>query len=142
MKTKFLVLILSLFFFASWTIKTLASSTNINASQLTLVQQSNITSDEQQIIRIALQVNSLPSANVAPARVDKVAIVNPYALASVVFGEGGGMVVLAKKQGTWQAIGGGGGWLISAELEELGIPRQTAQLLLQRIDPNWKNYES
>jgi len=131
---KLFVVLLSVFCFASLAV-------NISSLTLAQAQQSSTTADEQQIIRVALQVNS-SSPGIAPARVDKVAISSPYALASVVFGEGGGMVVLAKKQGTWQAIGGGGGWLVSTELEELGIPRQTAQLLLQRIDPNWKNYES
>lgn len=107
--------------------------------------QNRYTLDQQLITEVVLEDdrrNNSSGANVAPLQVKEIAITNFYALATTIIGEhGGGVAVLSKKQGNWRVIGGGGGWLILKDLEALGIPPNSAQILLERIDPNWRNYE-
>lgn len=101
--------------------------------------------DKQLITKAVLEDDRRNNSNVAsavPLQVKQIAVNNSYALATTIIGEhGGGVAVLKKKQGNWQVIGGGGGWLILKDLEALGIPRNSAQVLLERIDPNWRSYE-
>lgn len=114
-------------------------------AQVVAQDQGNNMENQQQITKAILLDDRRSRGTVsgiAPLQVDKTAINGPYAMALVLIGEhGGGVTVLSKKQGTWQVIGGGGGWLILKDLEALGIPRSSAQVLLERLDPNWRNYE-
>lgn len=143
-KERFVLAFISIFVFT--TVVT-ASSFVTSATARTPVSviaqsQSYMTSDEQQIVKAVLLNNQPNSPKEAPAQANKIVIANSYALASVLVGEhGGGMAVLSKKQGIWQVIGGGGGWLALNDLVKLGIPRSSAQKLLERIDPNWRSYE-
>lgn len=113
---------------------------------IVIAQEQNLSTLDKQLITEAVleddRRNNSSGANIAPLQVKKIAITNSYALATTIIGEhGGGVAVLSKKQGKWRVVGGGGGWLILKDLESLGIPRNSARVLLERIDPNWKNYE-
>lgn len=123
-------------------------SLTVTAQSPTIViaQNRGSSAQDRQLITKAIleddRRNNSNSASVAPLQVKQIAVNNSYALATTIIGEhGGGVAVLKKKQGNWQVIGGGGGWLILKDLEALGIPRNSAQVLLERIDPNWKSYE-
>ena len=115
-------------------------------STIVIAQEQNLSTLDKQLITEAVleddRRNNSSGANIAPLQVKKIAITNSYALATTIIGEhGGGVAVLSKKQGKWRVIGGGGGWLILKDLEALGIPRNSARVLLERIDSNWRNYE-
>lgn len=127
---------------------TVVISHNALATTPTIViaQEQNLSTLDKQLITESVleddRRNNSSGANIAPLQVKKIAITNSYALATTIIGEhGGGVAVLSKKQGKWRVVGGGGGWLILKDLESLGIPRNSARVLLERIDPNWKNYE-
>lgn len=118
-----------------------ASVTSKTSPVVIAQKQRNVATDEQQIVKAVLLDNQ-PISPQAPVRVDKIAIAGSFALASVLIGEhGGGMTALAKKQDGWQVIGGAGGWMVLNDLVKLGIPRRSAQILMEQIDPNWRNYE-
>ncbi len=118
-----------------------ASVTSITPSVVIAQSQRNTGTDEKQIIKAVLLDNQ-PISPQAPVRVEKIAIAGSFALTSVLIGEhGGGMAALAKKQDGWQVIGGGGGWMVLNDLVKLGIPRRSAQILMEQIDSNWRNYE-
>lgn len=113
---------------------------------IVIAQEQNLSTLDKQLITEAVleddRRNNSSGANIAPLQVEKIAITNSYALATTIIGEhGGGVAVLSKKQGKWRVVGGGGGWLILKDLESLGIPRNSARVLLKRIDSNWRNYE-
>lgn len=113
---------------------------------IVIAQEQNRSTLDRQLITEAVLAedrhNNSSGANIAPLQVKEIAITNSYALATTIIGEhGGGLAVLSKKQGNWRVVGGGGGWLILKDLEALGIPRNSARVLLERIDSNWRNYE-
>lgn len=134
-KTKLLLGMLTLFISATVLTNSIVSATSVpTASELVIAQRRNAADDEQQIIKAILQDNQ-PISPQAPIKVDKIAIISPYALAIVLVGEhGGGMSALMKKQGVWQVIGGGGGAVDERNLVELGVPNQTARTLMQKIE--------
>lgn len=133
-KTTLLLGMLTLFVSATLLTHSVVSATSVpTASELVIAQKRSVASDEQQITKAILQDNQ-PISPQAPIKVDKIAIISPYALAIVLIGEhGGGMSALMKKQGVWQVIGGGGGAVDERNLVELGVPRQTARALMQKI---------
>ncbi len=112
----------------------LSASTPVKSSTNIIVQKQRVSkSDLQQINKAILQDNQ-PISPQAPVKVDKVAVVSPYALAIVLIGEhGGGMSALMKKQGVWQVIGGGGGAIDEKYLVELGVPSKIANQLMRQI---------
>lgn len=137
------LILIPTFVAATWT---LVSASVRQTSGVLVAQSQPISQEKQQIAKAILladsQRNGGDNTNIAPERVDRIAIAGPYALASVLIGEhGGGVAVLSKNQSSWQVIGGGGGWLILSDLEALGIARDLAEDLLEGLDPNWRNYE-
>ena len=64
--------------------------------------------------------------------VKRTSVAGNYALATWTWGEAGGQSILAKKQGRWQVLSSGGGAVDVATLKEVGIPEQTARILMQK----------
>ncbi|MEO0537717.1 MAG: hypothetical protein AAF215_28125 [Cyanobacteria bacterium P01_A01_bin.123] len=61
-----------------------------------------------------------------------------YALATWRWGEGGGQSVLSKESGDWQVLSSGGGVVDVSTLEELGIPADIAQMLIEQDQADWE----
>ena len=82
-------------------------------------------------------------ANVTDATVEpevyQATVLGDYALASWLWGEGGGQSVLSKESGEWQVLSSGGGALDAATLEALGIPADTAQTLIEQSQADWES---
>ncbi len=119
----------------SFTPKSLVSAFTPLSPTVTVGQNKvNIRSnDRRQIIR-AIGQNNKPISPNAPVRVDKITIVDDYAVAIVLVGEhGGGMSALKKTQSGWQVVGGGGGAFDDKYLIQIGVPPETAKKLMQRI---------
>ncbi|MEM6427510.1 MAG: hypothetical protein AAF728_20480 [Cyanobacteria bacterium P01_D01_bin.128] len=70
------------------------------------------------------------NATVEP-EVYQTVILGDYALASWLWGEGGGQSVLSKESGEWQVLSSGGGAVDAATLETLGIPADAARTLIE-----------
>ena len=64
--------------------------------------------------------------------VKRTSVEGNYALATWTWGEAGGQSILAKKQGRWQVLSSGGGAVDVTTLKEVGIPEQTARILMQK----------
>jgi hypothetical protein len=64
--------------------------------------------------------------------VRRTSIEGNYAVATWTWGEAGGQSILTKKQGRWQVLSSGGGAVNLATLKEVGIPEQTARVLMQQ----------
>jgi len=73
--------------------------------------------------------------------VRKVAVSGSYALVSWNEGEAGGQALLKKQSHRWALLTHGGGWLGLRGLTSNGVPRSTAEQLLNQLDPNWRKYE-
>lgn len=141
-QTKLLLTTFTLVVVATLLTNSIVSATTIpTKSELVIAQNRSLTDDEQQITK-AVILDNQPISPQAPVKVNKIAIAGSFALASVLIGEhGGGIAAVANKQHSWQVIGGGGGWLVLNDLVKLGIPRRSAEILLEQIDPNWRSYE-
>lgn len=141
-QTKLLLAMFTLVVVATLLTNSIVSATTVpTRSELIIAQRGSLTSDQQQITK-AVILDNQPISPQAPVKVNKIAITGSFALASVLIGEhGGGMAALAKRQNSWQVIGGGGGWMVLNDLVKLGIPYRSAEILLGQIDPNWRNYE-
>ncbi|MBW4475022.1 MAG: hypothetical protein KME45_32275 [Stenomitos rutilans HA7619-LM2] len=73
--------------------------------------------------------------------VRKVAVSGSYALVSWNEGEAGGQALLKKQSHRWTLLTHGGGWLGLRGLTSNGVPRSSAEQLLNQLDPNWHKYE-
>lgn len=65
----------------------------------------------------------------AKPQVTHVVVAGNYALATWLWGEGGGEAVLKKNQGIWQVVSSSGGAFTSEFLIDLGVPVDTAKAL-------------
>lgn len=74
------------------------------------------------------------AAPVYVAVIERIFIVDNYAVANWVLGEGGGQAILAKKQNTWQILARGGGAVNDSYLRSLGVPQSSAQKLMILIN--------
>lgn len=61
-----------------------------------------------------------------------------YALATWRWGEGGGQSVLSKEAGEWQVLSAGGGVVDVSTLEDLGVPADIAQTLIEQDQADWE----
>lgn len=92
-------------------------------------QPSNFNTDSAQIEKIVL--NKLRSGAIVSPQVKRITVVDDYAMADWSQGEAGGAAVLAKKKGNWVFLAPGGGVYNASELQQMGIPENTAKKLLQ-----------
>ena len=92
-----------------------------------------IQSDQQQIQTVVVHQLTTPGlpANANP-RTTHIAIVENYAIAGWLLGEGGGEMLLTQKAGKWQVITGGGGAMNTNTLVEKGVPENIASQLVQQ----------
>lgn len=72
------------------------------------------------------------------AAIAEVAQANGYALVGWTRGEMAGNTVLKKKGNRWNVVTSGGGSLGVQGLVDAGIPKQTAEKLMDQYDPNWR----
>jgi hypothetical protein len=68
------------------------------------------------------------------AVIERIFVVDRYAVADWVLGDGGGQAVLTKKQNTWQVLATGGGAVSDKYLRSLGVPQSSAQKLMALIN--------
>ncbi|MEO0825337.1 MAG: hypothetical protein AAFY67_06715 [Cyanobacteria bacterium J06642_9] len=61
-----------------------------------------------------------------------------YALATWRWGEGGGQSILSQESGDWQVLSAGGGVVDVSILEELGVPADIAQTLIEQDQADWE----
>jgi hypothetical protein len=67
----------------------------------------------------------------------EVAIVGNYAIAGWLLSEGGGEMLLVKRNSQWQVVTGGGGAMAVHTLVEKGVPEAIATQLIQRYRAQW-----
>lgn len=119
----------------SFTAKSIVNAFAPNSPIIVAQNQGNMTSHDQRQITLVILQNNQPFSQQAQVKVDRIAIVDDYAVAIVLVGKhGGGMSVLKKAQSGWQVIGGGGGAFDDKYLIQIGIPPETAHQLMQRIE--------
>lgn len=94
--------------------------------------------DSQQIQTLVVQQLTTPGllADAHP-RVTRIAIVENYAIAGWLLGQGGGEMLLIKREGKWQVLTGGGGTMNTNTLVEQGVPESIAIRLLQQYQKQW-----
>ena len=98
-----------------------------------------VQSDISQITPVVVQSLTFPGQPAdANPRVTNVAVVGNYALAGWLLGDGGGEMLLIKKENAWQSVKGGGGAMDSRNLVELGVPVNIANQLVQQLQAQWK----
>ena len=68
------------------------------------------------------------------AIIERIFVVDKYAVADWVLGEGGGQAVLTKKQNNWQVLATGGGAVSDEYLRSLGVPQSSAKKLMLLIN--------
>ncbi len=68
------------------------------------------------------------------AVIERIFVVDKYAVADWVLGDGGGQAVLTKKQNNWQVLATGGGAVNDEYLRSLGVPQSSAQKLMTLIN--------
>ncbi len=68
------------------------------------------------------------------AVIERIFVVDRYAVANWVLGDGGGQAVLTKKQNSWQVLATGGGAVSDEYLRSLGVPESSAQKLMTLIN--------
>lgn len=104
-------------------------------------EKSSKSSDRETVEQVTLKYlnHQAPGAAVKPT-INKVAIVDNTALLSWSQGEAGGMTLLKKDGNDWYVVDSGGGAMNLMSLSEAGLTRQTAEALLNQIDPHWNNY--
>jgi hypothetical protein len=96
-------------------------------------------SDQQQIQTVVVQQLTTPGLPAdANPRTTHVAIVENYAIAGWLLGEGGGEMLLIKKAGKWQVMTGGGGAMNTSTLVEKGVPENIAIQLVQQYQKQWQ----
>jgi hypothetical protein len=99
----------------------------------------DIQSDQQQIQTVVVQQLTTPGLPTdANPRMTHVAIIENYAIAGWLLGEGGGEMLLTKKAGKWQVITGGGGAMNTNTLVEKGVPENIASQLVQQYQKQWQ----
>jgi hypothetical protein len=98
-----------------------------------------IQTDQQQIQTVVVRQLTTPGLPAdANPRTTHVAIVENYAIAGWLLGEGGGEMLLLKKAGKWQVITGGGGAMNTSTLVEKGVPENVASQLVQQYQKQWQ----
>ncbi|MBD2057995.1 hypothetical protein H6F88_18560 [Oculatella sp. FACHB-28] len=98
----------------------------------------DVQADEQQVRQAVVTALTRPGQPAdANPRATHVAIVGDYALVDWRLGEGGGEMLLMRRQGSWQKIAQTGGVMGSSELIEQGVPESTAIQLVQQIQAQW-----
>jgi hypothetical protein len=93
----------------------------------------------------AVREASLQYLNISstiPARVDRIAVSENFALVSWVRGETGGTALLRKNDGSWKVVVNGGGLIGVQEMVDQGVTESTAESLLTQIDPQWRTYSA
>lgn len=120
-----LLFLISLVFLIGGTLQTQAAFADV---------QTDITPIETAVVQ-ALTFPGQPAD--ANPRMNHVAIVENYALAGWLLGEGGGEMLLQQQGQTWQVISSGGGSMDSSNLIELGVPQDIAVQLLQDLQSQW-----
>ena len=68
------------------------------------------------------------------AVIERIFVVDRYAVANWVLGDGGGQAVLTKKQNNWQVLATGGGAVSDEYLRSLGVPQSSAKKLMLLIN--------
>ena len=68
------------------------------------------------------------------AVIERTFVVDRYAVADWVLGDGGGQAVLTKKQNNWQVLATGGGAVSDEYLRSLGVPQSSAKKLMLLIN--------
>jgi hypothetical protein len=111
----------------------------INPFQLSHATEIALTQTEQAVQRTALK--SLNSGMRVPATLRKLVVVDNFALAGWLRGEAGGQILLKRQEGYWKVITYGGGSLGMRGLTGYGVPKVTAEKILDQYDPNWRSYE-
>ncbi len=95
--------------------------------------------DSQQIHTLVVKQLTTPGLPAdANPRVTHLAIVQNYAIAGWLLGQGGGEMLLTKREGKWQVLTGGGGAMNTSTLVEQGVPESIAIQLLQQYQKQWK----
>jgi len=98
-----------------------------------------LTPTDQTIQRTALK--KLNDGMRVPATIRKLVVVDNFALAGWLRGEAGGEILLQRQNGYWKVLTYGGGWLGRRGLTGYGVPKTTAEKILDQYDPNWRSYE-
>lgn len=98
----------------------------------------DVQADEHQVRQavVAALTRSGQPADANPTATH-VAIAGDYALVDWRLGEGGGEMLLMRRQGNWQKIAQTGGVMGSSELIEQGVPESIAIQLVQQIQAQW-----
>lgn len=68
------------------------------------------------------------------AVIERIFVVDRYAVADWILGDGGGQAVLTKKQNNWQVLATGGGAVSDQYLRSLGVPQSSVQKLMLLIN--------
>lgn len=102
-----------------------------------IAEQFDQPSDRETVEQVTLKylAHQAPGAKVKPT-IEKIAIVDNTALLSWLQGEAGGMTLLKKDRNDWHVVESGGGAMSLMSLSEAGLSRQTAEALLNQINPN------
>ena len=94
-------------------------------------------SQDLEVARIKKAVKNNLEQVAAPgvvAVIERTFVVDRYAVADWVLGDGGGQAVLTKKQNNWQVLATGGGAVSDEYLRSLGVPQSSAQKLMLLIN--------
>jgi hypothetical protein len=112
----------------------------IHPNQTVMAQQPQVftvKADSKAIQQAALK--HLNSQGIKPnANLGDIAEVNGYALVGWTRGEMAGNALLRKKGSRWIVVTSGGGSLGVQGLVEAGVPKQTAEKLMDQYDPTWR----
>ena len=109
----------------------------MNVSQNPLGSTQSKSNQDLEVARIKKAVkNNLEqvAAHRVVAVIERIFVVDRYAVANWVLGDGGGQAVLTKKQNTWQVLATGGGAVSDSYLRSLGVPQTSAQKLMTLIN--------
>lgn len=112
----------------------------IHPNQIVMARQPQVVvvkADSKAIQQAALK--HLNSQGIKPnANLGDIAEVNEYALVGWTRGEMAGNALLRKKGNHWIVVTSGGGSLGVQGLVEAGVPKQTAEKLMNQYDLNWR----
>ena len=109
----------------------------MNVSQNQSGSTQSKSNQDLEVARIKKAVKNNLEQVAAPgvvAVVERIFVVDKYAVAEWVLGDGGGQAVLTKKQNTWQVLATGGGAVSNLYLRSLGVPQSSAQKIMALIN--------
>ena len=109
----------------------------MNVSQNQSGSTQSKSNQDLEVARIKKAVKNNLEQVAAPgvvAVIERTFVVDRYAVADWVLGDGGGQAVLTKKQNNWQVLATGGGAVSDEYLRSLGVPQSSAKKLMLLIN--------